>query len=163
MLVVCLSLIYVTVLRIVVLLIQVPYHPLLGSMYILHGFQYVKAHPPCNVDTKTTSSLSWSTYAPSPSSSQSESLISTNIPGRLHKISFLVFSINTRGGRDKIKKGMRGILHRAVEYEEILPFWLDIFARQQGYQIRYGGRGREGEGQGFAVGEEGFQPPAAIC
>lgn len=40
-------------------------------------------HPPCNVETKTTSSPACNSYASWPSSSQSASLMRTKIPGRL--------------------------------------------------------------------------------
>ena len=42
-----------------------------------------ECHPPCNVEMNTTSSRFFSSYSSSPSSSQSASLINTNIPGRL--------------------------------------------------------------------------------
>ena len=40
-------------------------------------------YPPCRVDMKTISSSSCTSYSPSPSNSQSVSLIRTRIPGRL--------------------------------------------------------------------------------
>jgi len=41
-------------------------------------------YPPCKVEMNTMVSPSFSPYFSSPSSSQSVSLISTRIPGRLH-------------------------------------------------------------------------------
>lgn len=41
------------------------------------------AYPPCRVDTKRMLSVGCISYASSPSSSQSASLISTRMPGRL--------------------------------------------------------------------------------
>lgn len=49
------------------------------------------AHPPCNVETNTMLSLSFNSYDPSPSNSQSASLIRTRIPGLLGMVSATIF------------------------------------------------------------------------
>lgn len=47
------------------------------------GGHATPAYPPWRVETKRMLSPLWSSYASSPSSSQSASLIKTRIPGRL--------------------------------------------------------------------------------
>lgn len=53
---------------------SLPHHCACNSVYF---------YPPCRVDTNSTVSLGCRGYPSSPSSSQSASLMSTNIPGRL--------------------------------------------------------------------------------
>ena len=52
-------------------------------MSVSELFMAHQTHPPCSVDTNTMLSFDWSSYAASPSSSQSASLMSTRTPGRL--------------------------------------------------------------------------------
>lgn len=47
----------------------------------------IQVYPPCSVDTNKTLSSFFSSYRSSPSSSQSASLMRTNIPGRLEELS----------------------------------------------------------------------------
>jgi hypothetical protein len=67
--------------------------------------------PPCRVDTKRILSLSANSYLSSPSSSQSESLIKTRMPGRLHPRHQQLDSIAANISH----------LHVAVQNKQLLP------------------------------------------
>lgn len=79
-------------------------------------------HPPCSVDTNNILSLGCISYDSSPSSSQSASLIKTNIPGRL----FASQLMSVPGERKKKQKRKRkekhkGDLHMLIKNEQLRP------------------------------------------
>lgn len=69
------------------------------------------SQPPCRVETKRILSLLTNSYLSSPSSSQSESLMSTRIPGRLFVFTILVPPRTYRDLKD---------IHGIVENEKLL-------------------------------------------